>query len=137
MPEMPEMPEAEAAPPAASPDRFPSWTIPTPEAIARAVAATRGGSSELALPGVPGPGGAEILAPLVESWYRPGGASDYRPGGASDYRPGGASDYRPGGASDYRPGGDTRVESWFRSSESDLERHGGAGELLRRIGTRR
>jgi len=132
-------------PPSVGPERFPSGTVPSPDAIARAVAATRGGSSELAMLDVPGPGapGAPGAgAPPVESWFYPAGSSELaRPGVSTPieswYR-GGASDlartapieswYR-GGASDL-----TRtapIESWFRGGASDLTRPGGGSDLSR------
>ncbi|MCC6555022.1 MAG: hypothetical protein IT372_18800, partial [Polyangiaceae bacterium] len=53
---------------AGGPERFQSWTTPTPADVARAVAATRGGASELGREG--GPGGASEL------WRGRGGASE-------------------------------------------------------------
>ena len=70
-----------------APGRFPSGTLPTPEEVARAIAVTRGGASELGREGDAGAGGpGPARGGASELWRGPGGASElWRRGGGGDH----------------------------------------------------
>ncbi|WP_433929205.1 DUF4912 domain-containing protein [Sorangium cellulosum] len=106
------------------PPRFPSGTVPTPEAIAQAVAATRGGASEL---GRRGGGG---VGPGLGGGGPPHASEALRRIGAEGARSlGGGSELRSlGGSSELRSlGGSSELRSLGGGSE--LRSLGGSSEL--------
>ncbi|XXY15385.1 tetratricopeptide repeat protein [Sorangium sp. So ce216] len=140
----------DAAEPAASsssegPARFPSGTSPTPEALAQAVAATRGGASELGRgSGGGGSGGiesghggpphaSEALRRAGAGWAQsPGGSSDLRAGAGWAQSPGGSSDLRAGAGWAQSPGGSSELHA----SAGRVGVPGGGNELWRSFTTR-